>query len=119
MGHNGSAAGKSGGRGGSGFGGSGSYAQLPATFTITAGGGLDPTAVSLPAVRAVKFSIVSRDGRTHHVLLRMTAGPRGLTVAGHHRATLVLRGVAPGRYVIDVDGLARGVVLVERTPAAR
>jgi hypothetical protein len=143
VGHDGSPAASSGGSGSGGSGGSGSrgagsggrfgssgsggaqpgavtsYAQLPATFTITSAGGLDPTAVSLPAVRAVKFSIISRDGRTHRVLLRLTTRARRLTVAGHGRATLLLQGMTPGRYVVDLDGLARGLVLIAGTQSAR
>ena len=110
--------------GGAGSGGSGrggvsqpKYARLGATFTIMPGGLLDPTAVSLPSVRALKLAVVSRDGRRHQVQLRTATAPRVLTVAPHGRASVVI-GIGPGRYVVDVDGLARGLVLIGGSPAA-
>ncbi len=122
VGHDGARTGSSGGRGGS-AGGAGiapaHYARLPATFTITSGGGLAPTAVSLPAVGSVTFTVISRDARAHHVALHMPSGMPGVTVVADGRATALLRGIKPGRYVVDVDGLARGLVLVGGTPGTR
>jgi hypothetical protein len=108
IGHDGGPAQGRGGSGGRGV----HYSELPALFTITPGGGLDPTAVSLPTVRAVRLAVVSKDGRGHRIAVRMPLGLRGVTVAAHGRAAAVISGVRPGRYVVDVDGLARGVILV-------
>ena len=95
------------------------FGRLSAAFTITSGGGLDPTAVSLPPVGSITLAVVSRDGRQHLVQLRMPSGLRGLTVPAHGRATAVLHAVKPGRYVVEVDGLARGLVLVGGTTVSR
>ena len=95
------------------------FGRLSAAFTITAGGGLDPTAVSLPPVGAITLAVVSRDGRQHLVQLRMPSGLRGLTVPAHGRATAVLHAVKPGRYAVEIDGLARGLVLVGGTTVSR
>lgn len=122
VGHDGGTTGSSGGRGGT-SGGAGlepaQFGRLSAAFTITSGGGLDPTAVSLPPVGSITLAVVSRDGRQHLVQLRMRSGLRGLTVPAHGRATAVLHAVKPGRYVVDVDGLARGLVLVGGTTVSR
>ncbi len=122
VGHDGSTTGSSGGRGGT-SGGAGlepaQFGRLSAAFTITSAGGLDPTAVSLPPVGSITLAVVSRNGRRHLVQLRMPSGLRGLTVPAHGRATAVLHAVKPGRYVVEVDGLARGLVLVGGTTVSR
>lgn len=122
VGHDGGTTGGSGGRGGT-SGGAGlepaQFGRLSAAFTITSRGGLDPTAVSLPPVGSITLAVVSRDGRQHRVQLRMPSGLRGLTVPAHGRATAVLHAVKPGRYVVEVDGLARGLVLVGGTTVSR
>jgi hypothetical protein len=92
---------------------------LPATCTITSAGTLAPTAVALPAVGSVALSIRSDDAQVRHVVVRMPARSRALTVPAHGRVSAVLRGIRPGRYVVDVDGLARGLVLVGGAPGSR
>jgi hypothetical protein len=60
-------------------------------------------------------TIASRDGRRHHVLIRTpTAYP--LTVPAGGRAVVSVSGQRAGRYAIDVDGAARGALMIGGEP---
>jgi hypothetical protein len=95
--------------------GGGARTTFPATFTISAGGNLNPTGVSSPAGAAIELVVSSDDGQQHHVLLR-TPTIQPLTVPAHSRASILIRSLRPGRYVVDLDGLARGLLLVGGGP---
>jgi hypothetical protein len=56
--------------------------------------------------------VFSQDARRRRIMLRTTGSPQSLTVPAHGHASMLVPGLAPGRYVLDVDGLARGALLV-------
>jgi hypothetical protein len=89
--------------------------RLPATYTIEPGGSLNPPAVTAPAHIPVQLTVVSGDGRPHRVLLH-TPVAHALAVPGHGRAAVFLRGLKLGRYALDVDGVARGALVIGGAP---
>jgi hypothetical protein len=88
---------------------------VPATFVIRSGGKLDPGSVSAPAFLALQLTVVSADGRSHRALLR-TPTPHSLTIPAHGRASLLVAGLRAGRYVLDIDGAPRGLVMIGGEP---
>ncbi len=102
---------------GSSSGGSGgsSNARVPATFIIAAGGRLSPPSVSAPAFLAVQLTIVSRDSRSHQVLLR-TPTQHSLAVPAHGHASVLIPGLRAGHYPLELDGTARGALSIGGEP---
>jgi hypothetical protein len=92
-----------------------SGARLPATFRIEPGGRLSPPTVDAPAQVPVELTVISGDGHTHRVVLRAPA-VHVLTVPAHGRASVLLRDLKSGRYVLRLDGVARGALQVGVAP---
>jgi hypothetical protein len=90
-------------------------ALLPATFTIESGGALNPSSVASPAYVRIRLTIVSRDGARHRVVLR-TPTSHLLTVPPHGNASITIAGLRAGRYPLEVDGIARGALIVGVQP---
>jgi alpha-L-arabinofuranosidase len=88
-----------------------------ATFTIRSGGSVSPAAISTPAGSALQLKVVSRDARRHHLSVRTPRG-HSLTLPAHGRASALVAGLKPGRYVLDVDGRPRGLLLVGASASA-
>jgi hypothetical protein len=82
---------------------------------IRAGGKLDPSSVSAPAFLAVQLTVSSGDGHLHQVVLR-TPTPHTLTVPANGRASIRVRGMRAGQYQLEVDGAARGALLIGGEP---
>ncbi len=89
--------------------------RVPATFVIRTGGRLVPASVSAPAFLAVQLSVVAVDGRPHRVVLK-TPVPHVLNVPVRGRAAVLVPGLRAGQYEIDVDGAARGMLLIGGEP---
>jgi hypothetical protein len=89
--------------------------RLPATFEIGPGGSLSPASVSSPAFVAIQLTLVSADRRQHRAVLETTAA-HSLSVPPGGRASLLIAGLKAGRYVIQVDGAARGALLIGGEP---
>jgi hypothetical protein len=89
--------------------------RLPATFTILSGDRLTPASVSAPASLAIQVTVVSGDGKSHRVLLR-TPTPYALAVRPGGRASVLVGGLRPGRYVLLLDRAARGALVVGGQP---
>jgi hypothetical protein len=89
--------------------------RLPATFEIGSGGSLSPTSVSSPAFLAIQLTLISADRRQHRAVLETTVA-HSLTVPPGGRASLLIAGLKAGRYVIQVDGAARGALLIGGEP---
>jgi hypothetical protein len=79
---------------------------VPATFVIRPGGRLEPSSVSSPAFLALQLTVLSGDGRAHHVLVR-TPTPHSLTIPARGRASLLIPGLRAGHYQLDLDGDTR------------
>ena len=90
-------------------------ARIPATFTIVPGGGLNPPTITAPAHLPVQVTVISGDGRSHTVLLR-TPTRYTLAVPAHGRATVLIADLKLGRYALDVDGTARGALVIGGAP---
>jgi len=90
-------------------------ARIPATFTIGRGGSLTPPTVTAPAHIPVQVTVISGDGRSHTVVLR-TPTSYVLTVPAHGRATVLIASLKLGRYALDVDGTARGALVIGGAP---
>jgi hypothetical protein len=82
-----------------------------ATFTLGPGGTLAPAVISSPPVAQLELAVVSNDGRPRRLLVLATA-PYPLTVPAHGRASVLVADLTPGRYVVEVDGRARGALQV-------
>jgi hypothetical protein len=89
--------------------------RVPATFVIRQSGSLNPAVVSSPAFVAVAFMVVSGDGHQHRVVLR-TSPSHSLAVPARGRASVLVPGLKAGQYVIEVDGAARGALLIGGEP---
>jgi hypothetical protein len=89
--------------------------RIPATFTIRSGGHLDPQTVSAPAFLAVRVTVSSADGKAHQVIVH-TPVPRSLSVPAGERASVRISVQRAGRYAINVDGRARGALLIGGEP---
>jgi hypothetical protein len=63
----------------------------------------------------VLLTVVSGDGRSHRAVLR-TPVPHELMVPAHSRASILLTGLKNGRYPLDIDGAAKGALVVGGTP---
>jgi hypothetical protein len=90
-------------------------ALLPATFMIERGGALDPSSVASPAFVRILLTVVSRDGAPHRVVLR-TPTLQLLSVPASGRASVTIAGLRAGRYALEVDGIARGALIVGVQP---
>jgi hypothetical protein len=104
---------RSGGAGGGGETGDGGGEQavrVPASFTVTAGGRLVPSTITVPPFLAVELSIVASDGKPHRLLLRTTP-PHALRVGAGARAAVRIRGLRAGRYAVMLDGRRAGALV--------
>ncbi len=89
--------------------------RLPARFVIRAGGSLDPSSVSSPALVPIELTVRSGDGRAHSLVLH-TPAAHTLAVAAHGGSSALIPGLRAGRYVIAIDGAARGALLIGGQP---
>ncbi len=101
--------------GGGASGGGATNARVPASFQLGADGALDPKTISAPAFLAVALSITSTDSRPHMVLVR-TPSPRRLLLVAHGHAFTLIGGLRAGTYPIEVDGAARGALMIGGEP---
>jgi hypothetical protein len=89
--------------------------ELPADFTIKAGGTLSPPSVSAPGRTPILLTISTKDGATHQVALGTPQSQR-LTVQAGHPGRVLLEGLRDGTYAVEVDGHPRGKLIVGATP---
>jgi len=71
--------------------------------------------ITAPPHIPVALTVLARDGRSHRVLLR-TPVAHALAVPAHGSATVLLIGLKPGRYALEVDGVARGALVIGGAP---
>ena len=87
-------------------------ARIPATFTIGTGTTVRPPTVSVPAKLPVALTVSAADGRAHRVSI---AGAE-LSIPPGGRATKLITGLKAGRYQLEVDGKARGALVIGAQP---
>ena len=90
-------------------------ARLPATFKIRPADMLTPPTVTAPAHIPVALTVISGDARSHRVLVR-TPIQYALTVPAHGRGSILLTDLKAGRYPLDIDGTARGALVIGGAP---
>jgi len=84
--------------------------RVPATYRVRAGR-LSPPSITVPAFLAVRVEVASTDGRRHTVVLE--AGERRvLRVPAGGRDSVLLDGLKPGRYRLELDGGRDSAALV-------
>ncbi len=87
--------------------------RLPAKFKIRTGGALDPPVIAAPRHTDVALAVVSGDRQVHTFVLltphsyRMTVPPS---------AHVLLKGVPNGSYVVEVDHVRRGSLIIGAAP---
>ena len=86
--------------------------RLPATFTVGPGGKLTPPSVTAPAGVLIGLTLISGDGRMHHV----TVGAKAIVVPAGGRTYTALQGLHAGRHPVIVDGSPRGTLVVGGSP---
>jgi hypothetical protein len=91
------------------------HANVPALFTVIAGGALRPPTISVPAAVPVELTVVSGDGHAHTAVLRSPA-PRTLKVPAGGRASVLITGLRPGTYTLELDGANRGSLVIGAHP---
>jgi hypothetical protein len=91
------------------------HVRVPATFVLRSGGRLDPPQISVPALLAVQLTVDSRDGRSHHVVLR-TPTPNLLSVPANGHASILIPGLKAGRYRLVIDGAVAGLLITGAEP---
>jgi hypothetical protein len=84
------------------------------TFTIRASG-VQPPTISVPGKLPIELTVVSGDGKVHHVVLR-TITPYPLTVRANAHASVRIPGQRNGTYVLDVDGARKASLVVGANP---
>ena len=89
-------------------------ARVPARFTITAAGTVNPPTITVPAHFAVELIVVS-DGGAHQITLR-TPQPASLTVRAHGQASTLINSLRAGRYPLQVDGAPKGALVIGGSP---
>jgi hypothetical protein len=85
-----------------------SNVRLPATFTVGQGGRLSPPSVSAPAGVLIGLTVISGDGRAHHVAV----GAKAIVVPAGGRTYAALQGLPKGSHPVLVDGAPRGTLIV-------
>ena len=88
---------------------------VPATFVVGPGGALSPSTVSAVASVPVELTVISGDGRAHKVILTSPT-PHSLSVPAGRRASVLVTGLASGRYPISIDGIVKGALVIGFTP---
>lgn len=98
---------------GAGFGGANE--RIVAQFTIHPGGTITPRTITVPAHIPVVLTLVSRDRRSHRVLLR-APGAQPLTVPARGQASRRYNRLGIGQYALDVDGARRATLDIGGAP---
>jgi hypothetical protein len=80
-------------------------------LTVRPGGALNPASVASASVGPIELRIVSDDAHQRRIVLRAST-PQTLTVPAHGHASMLVTGLGPGRYVLEVDGRARAALLI-------
>lgn len=89
--------------------------RIVAQFTIRSGGSVTPKRITVPAHIPVDLSVISRDRRSHRVLLR-AAGMAAMTVPAGGRAERGFKHLAVGTYPLSLDGARRAVLDIGGAP---
>lgn len=95
--------------------GGSSNARVPATFTIHANR-VSPASVSAPAFLAVRLTVVSGDGQSHAIAVKLAGEQRRLSVPAHGRASVLIPGLKAGDYGVEIDGKVRAMLLIGGEP---
>ena len=90
-------------------------ARVPATFTISRSGSVNPATVSAPAFLAISLAVVSGDGEKHLVRV-LTLAPHVLHVPAGGKASTLIGGLKAGTYTIQVDGKAKAKLVIGGEP---
>jgi hypothetical protein len=73
--------------------------------------------VSAPAFLAVQLTVVSGDGQSHAVVVKLPPGKeRRLSVPANGRASVLIPGLKAGEYAVEIDGKPRAVLLIGGEP---
>lgn len=89
-----------------------STAVLPASFVLSANGGLSPPSVAAPVDTTIHLTVTS------HAAQPVTLAVAGdsLTVPARAVAGIQIHGLRKGSYTITVDGAKRGALIVGARP---
>lgn len=79
------------------------------------GGVFQPPQIAIPAHLAIQFTVLSRDGHAHKVLLN-TSPAHSLTVPANGHASVRIPGPKAGHYVVELDGTARALLITGAQP---
>jgi hypothetical protein len=93
-----------------------SNVELPATFTVRAGGAIMPSTISGPASVPVLLTVVSEDRAPHQLVVRTPPRPRALRVPPGGRASIRLGAPPRGSYPILLDGTVRAHLVIGVAP---
>ena len=86
--------------------------RIPVRFEIGAAGKLTPPQIAVPAKLPIELTFVSKDGRTHEIVVLTTA----LHVPAGGQASKLIPGPKAGRYPIKLDGVAAGLLITGVNP---
>lgn len=89
--------------------------RVPATYLIKPGRRLAPPQISVPALLAVQVTLIDRDGHAHQVVLK-TLHQHVLSVPAGGHVSLLLPGMKAGRFPLELDGHAAGVLVIGGEP---
>ena len=95
-----------------GSGGGSEPIRVPAVFIFTRAGRVDPPTVTIPALVPVQLTLVSRDGRSHTLVLRGRGRAYALRVPAGGRASERIPGLPAGRYPLSAAGGGPGAALI-------
>jgi hypothetical protein len=81
--------------------------RLPATFTITSAGLLNPPVIAVPKGLPVQLTVVSKDSHGHTVVLH-SKPPHQLKVPANGQASVLIPHLPKATYKVFVDGVPKG-----------
>jgi hypothetical protein len=88
------------------------HAEIPALYTVTNGGSVIPSTISVPAAIPVELTVLSRDGRAHTATLK----GHTLRIPAGGRASVLISGLNAARYPLTIDGRDRGTLVIGTQP---
>ena len=89
--------------------------RLPASFTIRAGGALDPPVIAAPRHTDIALTVASGDRRGHAFAL-LTPHAYRTMVLPSGPAHVLLKGLPDGTYAVEVDRVRRGRMIIGAAP---
>lgn len=88
---------------------------MPATYTVLASGALSTRTISVPAGYTVEVTFIDQSSVTVHAVVH-TPKPLHIVAPPGGDAYLLVSHLPKGTYAIDINGVARGSLVIGAAP---